>query len=498
MKYLDVRPDKPMGDEGMDENVLRNWLVENTDNLSLEERIFEAETNGLASLVKEQGWDRSGEPVVIKFQAGLKPILKHLSGKHDQSSHGRGGGTLPLGGSGGAGASGEFSEWGDRAPELIAARGVGPSRETLEAAIAPKVSRQDVRQSIEETFSYDIETEVETRMADSGFQDASADQRKILREYAYRQAVDRKVDQYGAEARRRLIGRNSDDVDLSAMEDVYSVTHEGVTRNGVSVSLRSEVTTIEMYGSNSFDVVGPILDNNTGRIVGGFKRSFGADQDGNLSVSHELLEITDDYQGSGFAKTFNRQAENFYITRGIEDVYVHAALDGGGYAWASAGFDWDRGNLNQSVNNISRKMDNYLTDKPDIPRTIRADIESTRSRLQSLPVTNRDYPTPKEISDLGRIEGVNNWPGKEIMRGSNWYGKKTLRPEGARVSTSQAAKETERAQQRDVQQKRDREAAARAPGRGQLTMDNNFLDGALQQASAYQTSLIEPIPGMVQ
>jgi hypothetical protein len=282
------------------------------------------------------------------------------------------------------------------------------------------------------------------------------------------------------------------------MEDVYSVTHEGVTRNGVSVSLRSEVTSVEKYGSNSFDVQGPIIDNKTGSGVGRFKRSFGADENGNLSVSHEFLEISDDYQGSGFAKTFNRQAENFYITRGINDVYVHAALDGGGYAWASAGFDWDRGNLNQSVNNISRRMDTYLTDKPNIPRTIRADIQSTQTRLKSLPVGSPNYPTPKEISDLGRIEGVNNWPGKEIMRGSNWYGKKTLRPEGARVSTTQAAKESERAQQREIQQERNREAATRAPGVGQLTMDNNFLDGALRQSPAYQTPLIEPIPGMVQ
>jgi hypothetical protein len=313
----------------------------------------------------------------------------------------------------------------------------------------------------------------------------------------YREEVlDRYVNAYGDEARQSIAEENNPEFDASSMDEVYSVYHVGENRDGNLVSLESRVGDVEVFDA-SVSVRGYISDADTGDYAGEFHRVFSSDVNGKVTVTHELLQLEDEYQGTGFAKTFNRQAENYYITHGIETVNVHAALDGGGYAWASSGFDWDR-NTRGSISNVADNMDYYLSRNPNIPKAIRTDVEKTRARLVSTPFDSPDYPTPKEIADIGRIDGVNNWPGKEIMRGTNWYGTKTLRPEGARVSNSQAAKETSRANERAARQENDRRAAESAPGRGQLTMDNDFLDASLQRAPAYQTSLIDPIPGMVQ
>lgn len=381
-------------------------------------------------------------------------VRKHQAGKHDQKLHGSWANQMGSEGSG----SESFSEWGDRAPELIAALGIGPSRKDLEAALIPVVIQESVRESVESVFSYDIEYEVGSTMASPEFRDLSDEQRKILRNIAYEQTVDRYVEAHGTDRRLRLQRRPNVDrnkINLE-MEQVYAVTHTGVALDGNSVTLRSQVTE-SVFQSDGLHVSGKIFNNDTGNIEGNFHRIIST-YEGKIVVTHELLEIYDRYQGSGFSKTFNRQAENFYITRGIDDIYVHAALDGGGYAWASAGFDWDYSNHADSVSNVSAWIGDYiLKNKTTMPADLLSDLRSLRTRLGDSPVSNRDYPTPKEIADFGRIDGAETWPGKEIMMGSNWFGKKTLRPEGARISATQA----------------------------------------FENASA-EVSLIEPIPGMVQ
>ena len=96
------------------------------------------------------------------------------------------------------------------------------------------------------------------------------------------------------------------------------------------------------------------------------------------------------------------------------------------------------------------------------------------------------------------IPGVSTWPGKDIMRGSNWYGTKTLSPEGPRVSSTQRTTAARRRAQQEYEAERARFAAERAPGRGQLTMDSDFLEGALAQAPNQTLPLFPPIPGVVE
>lgn len=53
MKYLNVEPDKPMGSDGEDDDAVRRWLLDNTDDLPLDERILQAEYNGVEDIIDE-------------------------------------------------------------------------------------------------------------------------------------------------------------------------------------------------------------------------------------------------------------------------------------------------------------------------------------------------------------------------------------------------------------------------------------------------------------
>lgn len=52
-KYLNVAPDEPMGSEGDTDEALRMWLIDNTDDLSLEERINQAEIAGVYEIADQ-------------------------------------------------------------------------------------------------------------------------------------------------------------------------------------------------------------------------------------------------------------------------------------------------------------------------------------------------------------------------------------------------------------------------------------------------------------
>lgn len=52
-KYLNVAPDEPMGSEGDTEEALREWLIGNTDDLPVEERIRQAEIAGVYDIADQ-------------------------------------------------------------------------------------------------------------------------------------------------------------------------------------------------------------------------------------------------------------------------------------------------------------------------------------------------------------------------------------------------------------------------------------------------------------
>jgi hypothetical protein len=285
-------------------------------------------------------------------------------------------------------------------------------------------------------------------MADEGWVDNSddPDYEEPLMGKTYQEEFDERVaqrieddlDLYVADYGDEIRAADLEGLDVESFDEVYGVSHEGISVTGDRVQLSTSVESVTTGDSwdQNVDVRGSIIDGD-GNQVGEFHRRFFVDDYGKLSASHELLNIYDEqHQGTGFAKVFNKQAEDYYISRGITDVHVHAAMSVGGYAWAKQGFDWGaKGGAGWSVKG---NMDDILSlgsSDPSLGGVIRAGRE-LRARLD-LPSSDPDYPTTREVASWGYVQGASTWPGKTTLIGSDWYGVKTLSPDGPRRSTTE-------------------------------------------------------------
>jgi hypothetical protein len=387
-------------------------------------------TDDEARSLRESYYEKYGRPSWMD-----KSLRKHLGGAHDQKAHGRGGG----------GASG----WGDRQKEIDAMASAGPSRDALEGGVSGGMSDDELRERISEDFAESIDedarTYVEERMADEGWVDNSddPDYEEPLIGKTYQEEFDERledvrsevtdsyVDNYGEEYRNQA----TEDLGLDAdsFNEVYGTGHTGMTPDGREITLQASVENVYVNKwDESIDVDGTIYDAD-GNWAGEFQRKFSRDESGDMVVEHALLRIEGDYQGTGFSKVFNRTAENYYISHGVNKVDIHAALDVGGYAWAKQGFDWaPKGG---ATSNVKRQFDEVL-DNPSLPASVRRSGANLRSRLD-LPSSDPDYPTPREVASWGYVQGASTWPGKQTLLGSDWYGQKSLTPSGPRQSTTQ-------------------------------------------------------------
>ena len=391
--------------------------------------------------------------VTVAFEPGLKPTLKHLGSGHDQSSHGRGGG------------KGQYSAWGDRAKDIEAATGRGPSREELLSAIEGP-SEEEIRQLVSEEFSSEIEDRALAMMP----------------HYNYKERLETATDQMVNEEGPYIEESLKNDrafMMREAMDEVYGISHTGRNKNGVEKTFVTSVDETWVVGDGMLAVSGDITDEDGNRL-GRFERGFFRDQSGRLTVSHELLELEDEAQGFGFATAFNKHAEDYYISHGITDVYVHAALQTGGYTWAKAGFDWDRNRHPTSMRNLEHRLDFFEEDRlPELPPSQQRDWQGLRNRLTTKKVTDPDYPTPHELAMFGWAPGQKTWPGQQIMLGANWYGVKYLSPAGRRKSTTEAEAEAARLASPSRPQNQIR---------GQKTLDRYFREAKTQVPG--QTSLM--------
>ena len=364
-------------------------------------------------------------------------VLKHQQGKHDQKSHGRWAG------------SADFSEWGDRKGELISASTTGPSTDTLTVLMGGRgtsedISDEEIRDRITGNHGWEVELEVQAKMKN---EDENLSDREIetLRDKYEQEVINFYAENYDEKYRNEIMADRYDpDILVQEFGEVYSMEHSGTNREGYPVSLSTGVDSVE-YQYGQISVRGSIYDS-SGYNAGEFHRIFEQTTDGTKSVEHALLHIYDEEnQGSGFSKVFNRQAENYYISHNVNSIDVHAALDGGGYAWAKQGFGWRENTVSQDTANISKRIDDYTSFKDDALSFSDGDTFSSISmRFKLLEFGDPDFPTPMEVADVGRKGGDENWAGKEVMRGSEWFGKKTLSPEGPRKSDTQIKNEQNR------------------------------------------------------
>jgi hypothetical protein len=209
-----------------------------------------------------------------------------------------------------------------------------------------------------------------------------------------------------------------------------------------------------------------ILDRDAGVVVGSTVRSFGRDHDGSLYVEHVSLRLTDQAQGGGFAREWNRFLEGWYRESGVSHIEVHASSTIGGYAWARAGYDWAP-NTEHRANSLLRRLalqmrqiDGHIADvgrwaagdgdvdiaalqrrygaeHPDeLMARMREEYAAGQDildRARRYPFGSAGYPTPGDISHAGwdgRTGRDATWIGKEALLGSDWKGVKPISDTG--------------------------------------------------------------------
>lgn len=210
----------------------------------------------------------------------------------------------------------------------------------------------------------------------------------------------------------------------------------GGTFGGLTATV-TEATPVELAGRNSLIVAGNIEDDQ-GNRVGTFTRSVSLNkEDGKRTASHSSLNLAPKMRGQGFAEAFNSNAIDWYRANGIGEVHLFTA-EVGGYAWARAGYDWGapsgaegvlkrvKAAAEPSSFGISVDGNAVPDDRLEAQRQLARDL---LKRAESAKFGEVGYPTPYEISQLGRWPGAGKddmWIGKAIMLDSSWQGVRYL------------------------------------------------------------------------
>jgi len=196
---------------------------------------------------------------------------------------------------------------------------------------------------------------------------------------------------------------------FSEASDLYSIS--GTAESGQSWN--TSVVKISTV-TGELGVVGEFFVD--GVKVGDFTRHVA-----NWRAYRSLLKIDEEYSGLGIASAFNKHEEEMYRAVGIPEVHITAAdlsygnfnQAPGTYVWASRGYDWRE--TPSSVKNAVESYKEMNFEYQQLPDAIRETVDSVLSRMSTLSVKNKNYPTPKEISQLGRLPDSDWWPGKSIM-----------------------------------------------------------------------------------
>jgi hypothetical protein len=134
---------------------------------------------------------------------------------------------------------------------------------------------------------------------------------------------------------------------------------------------------------------------------------------------------------SGFAESYNRYMEDWYIANGFDSVKVYAAGGGrewqGGLVWALNGFTWQ----DSQASDVPRILRSMLN-KAGVTDEEKEIIKRMQDRITKDNPTG-DYkvdtvPTPLELALIGWYPGAKSWIGAKQMISVSWYGQKRLNP----------------------------------------------------------------------
>jgi len=402
----------------------------------------------------------SGQVQVIRFEYGLKPILKH--GTHTQADHGNW-------------ARGISAE--DEA--LINQMStMGPSKEDIENALtdAEQPDTSDLEMMVSndrglyEQATEDIDARVEERLArlqaEFPTHEYSEQEKATIYEDTQREMIDDFIlNDDGTLAQmwqEENGGGEFNPEDLHGLfDEVYGMSHEVTDNAGNVVStLGSETTNIYRDGERLV-IQGQVTDSD-GNFAGEFQRSFYKETNDNgaevMVVEHDLLRMADEYQGSGFGTKFLAQQEAYYVSKEIDAINVGTAWEGARH-WARAGFDFDSKsldrNISQIANQVARQPSIAGADTPAgkefdaiMSRAANGYTRDSEGRptWESIKSMKEDnFPTPNDFAMIGydaRVQSGTNesgkpkysWAGSELLYGLNLKYRKGLTQEGRTVN----------------------------------------------------------------
>lgn len=348
-------------------------------------------------------------------------LVKHLDGEHEQKDHG---------------------VWAGKTRDEVAAMLSGyPQIDLSEVDLYDTFYNMSVKEYIEEYMEDEFAEAVE--FARSEWQDQNPDAVIGKAEWELEGMAKDALE----ETAQEILDERRNEIEYSLIEEateLYSVS--GTGPNGEE--WETEVSSVSVWGGE-VRVDGRFTVD--GEYAGQFERTISEGE-----AYRALLTIDDDYSGMGIASQFNHHEEMAYLKSGIPQVRISAEdlSEGdpdkppGTYVWGSQGYDWARG----APSSVKNAVTAYIDNNPEfrgLPRSVAATVQDVADRF-SLSEDSEDYPTPRELTQLGRIPGDDWWAGKSIMahggvsfdeaqtgqhRGPGWTAIKRLdRPEGLRVS----------------------------------------------------------------
>jgi hypothetical protein len=374
---------------------------------------------------------------VIRFAAGLKPVLKHSGGEahgggDDQSSHGNWAG------------EGYTQEESQRIADMA---DMGPSIEDLNSMLdgATNVGDEDLQifvsndrgfyeqavDGIDEKVATEI-TDLQTMYPNHEY---SEQEKMEVYERIQNEMITEFIENDDGTIRQAAIeasGYEEIDSDTATMffNDVYALNHTGVGRTGETRELYSEINMTEIYPNQGIMVRGDVKDQDN-ESVAGIERTFTRDENGVWNVKHDYFMFNDDRdKGTGFGKVFLQQSEDWYTARGFGSISLYTAAEGAVH-WARQGFDFDEKYLENNLTTLAR---NFPTDNPkftDLMQRATNGYNPSNGSFDSVkPMTTDRFPTPAEFALIGYTKGATDWMGGNSMYGVRMDYKKTLTAEG--------------------------------------------------------------------
>lgn len=204
-------------------------------------------------------------------------------------------------------------------------------------------------------------------------------------------------------------------------EEIEAV-EAGLSMDGDRFSVEAKV---ERWGTGNDAMVTGYVYDAEGNEIGMFSRTLrpGGKRLGSTvpTVENRSFMLDEGMQGQGIGTEIFEHQESYWASHGFEQMTVKANVDVGGYAWARAGYQWD------TKLTTTRKVRDMLNSARNWAIVAdRGDVVETADEMMGNLGDDRTWPSPFELSELGRRPGDTDWPGRKAMLGAEWNGVKPI------------------------------------------------------------------------